>query len=205
MAMNGRTWARRSLSWPVLLLALIAGCAGPGPGAAAPARSASPSPSAVEWQRFAAKCPVLSDPPYGLWSQGKPVAAARVDHARRYEVRCDYAAATHLPFLTVHVQIARGADGFRQTEQDYEKERAAAGRLGSYDVVDMPQLGDAALALYDQAAWIVLVRVRSGNATVAMQLVAGPDVAGSWSVTAPLQEQAPTLSAVMKDFLGGLS
>ncbi len=99
---------------------------------------------------------------------------------------------------------ARGADGYARTEQDYRRERAAAGRLVSFDVADMPQVGDAAFAMYDQGTWILSVRARSGNATMTMDIIVGSEVAKSWSVTAPLQQQVPALAAVTKDVLGSL-
>ena len=179
---------------------MLAGCGGR--GATAPA--ASPSPLPVTWQRFSAECPVLARPPYGLPARGKLSAVPSVDDAEKFETRCEYVAAAHLPLLSLHVTIARGAGGVARTEQDYDKERAAAGGLVSYDVVDISQLGDAAFALYDQGTWTMWVRVRSGNATAVLQFLVAPNVAKSWSVTAPLQQQVPILSAVTKDLLAGL-
>jgi hypothetical protein len=47
-------------------------------------------------------------------------------------------------------------------------------------------------------------RARSGNAAVQVQILMPREVAESWSVTAPLQQQAPVLAAVTNDFLSGL-
>jgi hypothetical protein len=185
----------------VLLTATVAGCGQLSDAAPAPSVSASPPP---EWHGLASECPVLRDPPYGVSARGKLVAPKTVDNAEQYEVRCNYPAPAALPLLSIDVLIARGVDGYARTEQDYRRERAAAGRLVSFDVADLPQVGDAAFAMYDQATWILSVRTRSGNATVTMEIIVGSEVAKSWSVTAPLQQQVPALAAVTKDFLGSL-
>jgi hypothetical protein len=158
----------------------------------------------VTWQRFAAQCPALVDPPYGLAAKGKPYTAGAVDTAERLEARCDYAAPGSQPLLTLHVSIDRAADGAARTEQNYLTERSAAAALPGFDVADVPGLGDAAFATYDQGTWSVLAKARTGNAVVVAQLLAGRDVAESWDVSAPLQQQMPTLSGAMRDFLTGL-
>lgn len=185
----------------IFVTASVAGCSGR--GGASPVPSAAASPPA-EWHRLAAECPVLRNPPYGLPARGKLIAPMRVDSAEKYEVICDYPTAAHLPLLKFHVVIARAADGYLQTEQDYSRDRAAAGRLVGFDFVDLPQVGDAAYAIYDQGMWMLQARARSGNAAVQVQILMPREVAESWSVTAPLQQQAPVLAAVTNDFLSGL-
>jgi hypothetical protein len=153
-----RIWARRLMAQLVLLTASVAGCGQLNDAA----RSASASPP-PEWHGLASVCPVLRDPPYGVSARGKLVAPKTVDNAEKYQVRCNYSAPADLPALSVDLLIARGADGYARTEQDYRRERAAAGRQVSFDVADMPQVGDAAFAMYDQGTWILSVRARSGT------------------------------------------
>ncbi|MET8151342.1 hypothetical protein ACIBSW_29550 [Actinoplanes sp. NPDC049668] len=165
----------------------------------------SPARSAVTWNSFAAECPELVDPPYGLPARGKPFAADHADDAERYETRCDYVAPAGQPLLTLRMTIDRGASGATRVEQEYLTEREAAGGMGWVDVVDVPQVGDAAFMVYDQGTWSVLAKARTGNAIAVAQLLAGRDVAESWDDTTPLQQQVPVLSPVLTTFLTGLS
>ncbi|RSM60323.1 hypothetical protein DMB66_24725 [Actinoplanes sp. ATCC 53533] len=185
----------------MLLLTLAAGCGDVGAATPAPA----PARTAATWQRFAVECPELVNAPYGLPTRGKPSAADHVDDAGRYEERCEYAAPGGRPLLTLHVTVFRGADGATRVEQEYLKERTAADSTESVDFVDVPQLGDAAFAIYDKGAWNVLMKARTGNAIGVAELLAGKDVAESWSASAPLEQQVPKLSVLMTNFLTGLS
>jgi hypothetical protein len=190
-------WLRRSML--VLVLTLAAGCGDAGAATPAPTRTA------VTWQRFAVECSELVNAPYGLPTRGKPSAVDHVDDAERYEERCEYAAPGARPLLTLHVTVFRGADGATRVEQEFLKERTAADSTEWVDFVDVPQLGDAAFAIYDQGAWNVLMKARTGNAIGVAELLAGKDVAESWSGSAPLEQQVPALSAAMTNFLAGLS
>lgn len=156
------------------------------------------------WRQVGA-CPVLSDPPYGLSTEGKPPNAEHVNEASGTDSVCVYQAAGVQPLLNLHTHIDSGAEGIATSEQQYLTERTAAFEMGGADFTDVPSIGDAAFVWYDQSMWQVWMRARSGNATVVARLRVGRDEAGTWSNTAPLQQQLPNLTPLLRAAVDGLS
>jgi hypothetical protein len=203
-AMFKRAWGSGSATGLILVGSLVAGCSSTSTPSASAASAAS---SHAAWSRLASECPVLQDPPYGLPANGKLIATTQVDTAKTYEVQCSYPSAAKLPLLELHVVIARGPDGYSQTVAEYDRQRTASGQLIGFDLADLADLdkvGDAAFAMYDQGTWKLMTRARSRNATVTVQISMSPKITETWSVTAPLQQQTPTLTTVTNELLAAL-
>ncbi|MBM2623798.1 hypothetical protein JIG36_50750 [Actinoplanes sp. LDG1-06] len=117
---------------------------------------------------------------------------------------CVYRSAAVQPLLELRAHIDPGAEGVATSEQQYTAERTAASQMGGADFADVPDVGDAAFAWYDQSTWQVWLRARSSNATVTVRLHAGRNEASGWNVEAPLQQQLPTLTQLLEEAVDGL-
>lgn len=185
-----------------LVVVLAAGCSGHGH-------------AARTWHTFAAGCPALSAPPYGVAATGKRITTAvspserasldKVVHGASFdETTCEYTAPGKLsPLVTADVKIFGGSAGAKPATALLASERSAADRLGGgVDNADVPGLADGAFALYLEPD--LHLDARSGNAYVSVHAVPGMDVAETFDKTRPLQQQLPALTALTRDVLTGL-
>lgn len=161
----------------------------------------TPRADPAVWQTIGATCPVATNPPYHLGARGERVPADTVTTPDRFVATCSYKGISALPLLQVTYDIAREADNAGKTAYAFSTDRKTYDGAAALDFVELPHLGDEAYAVYDQSTWTMWVRIRSANAVISGKFLLSREETETWSITAPLQQQATGVALFMSQFL----
>jgi len=199
------------LRWVWVAGALVTAVAGCAPDAK-PATSSSATVPAE--QVFAAGCPELSGPPFGIEAKGKRLAGYVAPAEQRILDRlvpgaqvdlviCQYSRpnSTH-PGIQIDVRSFRGQSGTAQATTFADVEQGSTS--DSYaDFVTVPASGDnGGFAWYDEPDFCIATH--SGNAYVIVAIDVGAGAAQDPDKQKTLRKQVPTLAAIMTGVLDAL-